>query len=502
MLKKGIKQKLVLSLVITTLLVMSIFFIILDRYIKDYSIGETQKNILFLGENASVRLQRHLFYTDYSELDYIINSIMPQDFDYLVIFDNSTRNVAYSMGDKRITGALRWRELLKDTVKPEIQQFELKGRDYTHYLFPVFSTGVKKPLGHLVIGILTEKMHSKLAGITTRILLISVLLFISLTLTIYFLSDRIVKPIKELSEKIDQFSSGDYSVRSAINTGDEIGDLSHNFNIMADTINEQILSIEKYSKNLEKMVEERTRELSEALEAIKEKDTKLSHAEKINNLNSLVSAIAHEINNPLAIISGNIQLIQGKTQDPVIRKKLKTADDAIERIAKLIDEINFFSAIKDISSNSLSFGHLLDGVVQQVVPEDIPVHIDGTRDDRIESNVSLLSTSMENILKNSVEMILNKNPGKKGKIVIRYFREGSYLAVDVIDNAGGFEDLTKVFDPFYTTFSQKKGLGLTFAYHAVQALNGEIKIENVDDGARVRVMLPTRLIQDINISNK
>jgi signal transduction histidine kinase len=504
MLKKGIKTKLILNLVVWTLVLMSIFFIILDQYIKDYSLKEAENTILFLGKNASSLLQKPLFDSDYNQLENIARPLILADFDYLVIFDSLTQNIALKEYNTNIDiDSLQLEELLKNKPPFEKVNLDLKGEKYTQYLFPVTSLGVTRPLGYLVIGISPERMKLKLGGITQRILLISILLFFTLTLTIYFLSDKIVKPIKKLSEKIQTFASGDYAVRSDIKTNDEIRVLSDNFNIMADQINEQILSIEQYSKNLEKMVAERTEDLLKAMDALKEKDKKLTQAEKISSLNSIVSSIAHEINNPLAIISGNLQLLGIKAEDPKIKKKLDAAEDAIQRIANLIDEINFFSAIKDITISQLSFPNLLSNVVSKVVPENISITIDGVEEDRIDSNTNLLTISLENILKNSVQMIQARNI--EGKIHVRYFRESLVFVVEITDNGGGAAEPGKVFNPFYTTFIQKKGLGLTFVYHAIQALNGEVSIENIEEdenpangqsGVKVSIILPVEEPED------
>jgi|GEM_PF-1201533 len=498
MLKKGIKTKLILNLVVWTLVLMSIFFIILDQYLKDYSRKEAEDMILFLGRNASSMLQKPLFDSDYNQLENIARPLILADLDYLVIFDSLTQNIAFIENKTKIDlNGLQLEKVLKNKTNFEKVKLDLKGKKYTQYLFPVTSLGVTRPLGFLVIGISPERMKSKLGGITQRILLISILLFFTLTLTIYFLSDKIVKPIKKLSEKIQTFASGDYSVRSDIKTNDEIRVLSDNFNILADKINEQILSIEQYSKNLEKMVVERTEDLLKAMDALKEKDKKLTQAEKISSLNSIVSSIAHEINNPLAIISGNLQLLEIKTEDPKIKKKLDAAEDAILRITNLIDEINFFSAIKDISISQLSFSNLLSNVVSKLVPENISITIDGVEEERIDSNTNLLTISLENILKNSVEVIQARKI--KGKIHVRYFRDGQCFVVEIIDNGGGVQEPGKVFNPFYTTFMQKKGLGMTFVYHAIQALNGEVIIENIEEdeddansqsGVKVSIILP------------
>jgi len=495
MLVKGIKQKLVLSLIITTLVIMSVFFLILDRYLRDFSLKEAEKTFALLGKNTSSMIQRPLFNSDYLQLRNIVKPIILEDFDYLVIFDSVTQNIAF-VEDKRDLGDLLNRfDTFKDKTSNETQHLIFKGQPYTQYIFPVIAPGLSKPLGFLVIGVSEDKMKSRLKGITDRILIISILLFFTLTTTIYFLSNRIVKPIKELSTKIGHFASGDYSVRSEIKTHDEIRDLSDNFNIMANKINEQILSIEQYSKNLELMVQERTNDLLNALDSIRDKDTKLTQAEKINSLNSIVSAIAHEINNPLAIISGNLQLIEARLDEPILQKKLNIANEGVERIAKLIDEINFFSAIKDITTAPLHISKTINDAIQKIIPISIRTEIESTKDDCITSNAYLLSVSIENILRNSVEIIQHRHI-TNGRITIRYFRDIPYFIVEISDNGGGFADLKKAFEPFYTTYDLKKGLGLTFVLHAIQALNGEIKCENIESGARITIMLPVEIPEE------
>lgn len=486
--KRGIQSKLIVSLVATTLIVLMLFFMILDSSLKHYSRTELEKTIMFLGKNASILLQKALFHQDYSEVKDIAWSIILENFDFLIIYDNITSNIAFLNDKQDIVQIIDIANTFENKSSFEKTVVTIGAMDYTRYLFPVIADGISKPLGFLMIGISEERIESQLGQITNRLLIISVLLFLTLTVIIYFLSDKIVKPIRILSKKIGKFAYGDYSVRSDINTGDEIGDLSGNFNRMADKINEQIISIEQYSKNLEKMVEERTEELLTALDNIKEKDKKLNQAEKINSLHSVVSAIAHEINNPLAIISGNVQLIDVKTTDPMLKKKLCTALSAIQRITTLIDEINFFSAIKDLTFQSLIFSHLLTDAITEIVPGNVKMIIDGNENDKVFANRYLLTLCLENIMQNSIDQFQLKK--MQGEILVKYFQDIYYFVVEIIDNAGGINEPAKVFDPFYSTFNNKKGLGLTFVFHATQAMNGEIAVENIQNGAKVTLKFP------------
>jgi signal transduction histidine kinase len=485
---KGIKAKLIISLVATTLAVLVLYSIILDSSLKSYSRMESERTILFLGQNASILLQKALFNQDYNEIKNIARSIILENFDFLIIYDSITANTAFLEDKHDIARFFDMAKMFENKSAFEKTNIAIAGENYTRYLFPVTLPGLSRPLGFLVIGISEERIESQLTQITYRLGIISIFLFLTLTGIIYLLSDKIVKPLRKLSRKIGKFALGDYAVRSDIKTRDEIGDLSENFNRMADKINEQILSIEEYSKNLEKMVEDRTGELLAALDNIKEKDKKLNQAEKINSLNSVVSAIAHEINNPLAIISGNLQLMDARITDEPLKKKLDVAQSAIQRIATLIDEINFFSAIKNLKVESLAFSHLLSDAVNKIVRGDVKINIDGIKEDKITSNRNLLTLCLENIMQNSMDQFQFKKI--QGEIQVRYFRDPYYFEVEIIDNGGGIEEPARVFDPFYTTFNSKKGLGLTFVYHAVQAMNGEIAVENIENGARVTLKLP------------
>lgn len=498
MFKRGIKQKLILSLVVTTLVLMLAFFVALNRYLDSHSIKEAEKTVYFLGDNASSLLQKALFQQDYQQLETIVRPIILENFDYIVVYDKITQNIAFVEDKIGITRGFQWKSILGNKKQREKSELDVNNGHYTQYLFPVYIDSVPdEPLGYLVIGLSEQHMKAWGAGITNRIFVICGLLFISLVVTIYLSSDRIVKPLKKLSANIAAFAAGDYSVRSTIKTNDEINDLADNFNFMADKINEQIISIEKYSKNLENMVEERTRELLVALDAIKEKDKKLNQAEKLKSLNSLVSSIAHEINNPLAIISGNLQLVEARVDNPMVKKKIKSAEEAIVRIADLINELHFFSTIKDISTQPMAFSAFLCREVERIVPGDIPVEITSgigeNGNDELNTNERLLILCLQNILRNSVEVIQERKTGEsgnKGQIRVNYYKESPYFVIEIVDNGGGFEDPKKAFDPFYSTREGKKGLGLTFVHHVIQTLSGDISVENTGDGAKVNLMLP------------
>ena len=218
------------------------------------------------------------------------------------------------------------------------------------------------------------------------------------------------------------------------------------------------------------------------------KEEKLIRAEKISSLNSLVTSIAHEINNPMAIISGNIQIIESKSgADSTEKKRFNVVQDAIHRIETLISDMNFLTTIKDMTILNFSFSALLSRVANQIIPEDIKLKIEGCDEDNINSNQNMVTICVENVLRNSVDSI--KGRDIDGEISIRYYWADTFFVIEITDNGGGIEEPDRIFEPFYTTFSDKRGLGLTFVFHAIQALNGEISVENFKNGTRVTLKL-------------
>lgn len=486
--KRGIKKKLVLSLVVTTLVILLVFVLVSNLFLREYSRNKLENTIILLGNNVSSTLQSSLFNQDYNRLKNIVKTVIMEAFDYLIVFDNLTTNIAFQHVKGNQMASLKVNAIVAGRTEFQRSLITIQEQEYTQFLFPIKIPQVSEPLGYLIIGVSREKMESELSGITSRLIFFSGLLFVVLTATIYFLSGRIVHPLKELSAMVEKMSQGDYSVRSQIQTTDEIGALAGSFNLMADKLNEQLASIGKYSKNLEAMVAERTRELQEAMDNIKDQEEKLARVKNINTLNSLVNTIAHEINNPMAIISGNIQMIESdQEKNHVNIKRLKAVNEAIKRIETLINDINFLSTIKDMTIHHFSFGNLLARVIKDVVPEDIKITVSDCPEDYINSNQNMISICMENILQNSVNSIRQRKI--KGEIAVSYFCQEDYFVIEVVDNGGGIEDVGKVFEPFYTTNAEGKGLGLTFVYHAVQALNGSLKVENFRDGVKVTIRL-------------
>jgi len=139
----------------------------------------------------------------------------------------------------------------------------------------------------------------------------AVLLFVSLigvTLSTW-ISRRLARPVRALAEGARRIAAGEHIEPIVASTRDEIGLLADEFN----TMNREVNSLRN---TLEQKVTERTTQLEEKNQLLLETQRELARAERLSGLGLLAAGVAHEINNPLAVIRGNADLLQDEIPAP------------------------------------------------------------------------------------------------------------------------------------------------------------------------------------------
>lgn len=280
--------------------------------------------------------------------------------------------------------------------------------------------------------------------------------------------------------------------------------------IMLWLINNQITQpLEKIKDDLENQVNERTHALNEANEKLKKAmaelkatQKKIIKAETQKSLNTIVAGFGHEINNPLAGILGSLDLMEYKSEfhdlSPYFKKKLAIIRRQTFRIKGIIDELNRLNPEIDQTKLEIDLGNLLEKLVKiagkkkenkgiTFIPRlpagEIIVH----------GNHAALWQVFEGMIENAVEAISEKKP-EEGEIHILLEKsdDNAYAVTRITDNGGGFENVDKAFNPFYTTKNRtlKKGIGLSIAYNVIREHNGNIMISNNYKGATLEIYLP------------
>ncbi|MEE8365624.1 MAG: cache domain-containing protein [Gammaproteobacteria bacterium] len=302
----------------------------------------------------------------------------------------------------------------------------------------------------------------------------------------------IFKPIELMSSVVQATGEGEEKRIGNIESKDEIGSLAREFDVMLDLVNERKVMIQNWANELEEKVEERTselklknKELTNTIRVLRKTRQQLVIAEKLAALGELTAGVAHEINNPTAVMLGNLDVIIAE-----MGSKLKPVQDEIDLVVKQIYRI------KDITNNLLQYakpdayaGYINETDANQMIKETLKlVHHLRSRI-AYDFDLSLKSTLLINInqpdlqqvLVNLISNAIQALPEKDGCITIqtRDF-QGKGIQIIVRDNGHGMdeESISKVFNPFYTTKTQGEGtgLGLSISYGLVRRYGGNIEV--------------------------
>ncbi len=236
-------------------------------------------------------------------------------------------------------------------------------------------------------------------------------------------------------------------------------------------------------------------------------DTELIKMSKLESIGILAGGIAHDFNNLLTGISGNISLMKNQgTFSDEISETFQNVEKAVNRASALTKQLLTFakggepilspSSIKDIINESAKFIIKNSDIKCELnISEDLkPAMIDPNQ----------ISQAINNLLINSIQAM-----GKTGKITIEAsnveelpqelpFKTGSYIIVKITDSGCGIpkKNLTKIFDPFYSTKSNGTGLGLTSTYSIIKKHRGYIEVTSEEDtGTTFTIYLKAAITQ-------
>lgn len=243
--------------------------------------------------------------------------------------------------------------------------------------------------------------------------------------------------------------------------------------------------LRKYSRNLEKIVEEKTSELIQAQE-------RLVRQEKLAILGQLASGLGHELRNPLAVINNAIYMLRlgTKNQSEPSAEYLDIIDQEVASANKIITDLLTFARIRPATLNPTDIHSLLKDIFKKFVPPE-NVHVTLNLPDNLPM-VKTDNKQIEQVITNLITNAYQAIPGK-GQLIISSHVEENMLRTDFVDTGIGIssENMDRIFEPLFTTKSKGIGLGLTSSKMLTEANGGKIEVHSiVGEGSIFSLYLP------------
>jgi signal transduction histidine kinase len=229
-------------------------------------------------------------------------------------------------------------------------------------------------------------------------------------------------------------------------------------------------------------------------EAMKER---LRESEHMANIGELAAALAHEIKNPLAGISGAIQVIGGALEpDDSRREVVDEILSQIDRMDATVRDLLVYARPKPPDRELKALGAVVQRTLTLLREEPAFLHVEIERDDLdCETEAYIDETQIQQVVTN---LLLNAAHACEngGRVIVRVVGENGTAHVEVADNGSGMSpaEVERAFEPFYTTKAKGTGLGLPICKRIIDAHDGRIRIRSREGrGTKVLIDLPCDL---------
>jgi len=220
-------------------------------------------------------------------------------------------------------------------------------------------------------------------------------------------------------------------------------------------------------------------------------DRQLIHTQKMESIGTLAAGVAHEVGNPLASISALVQVAQRSTRDEFIKDRLELVKKQVTRISKIIRDLVDFSrpsnyelVFTDLNPNLKEAVEIVK-VGKKAKNINFKVELDNSLP-RLPLVADQLQQVFVNILINAVDAISddpNASQKQAKEINASTYKDDENIYIKFRDNGMGIPaaNLSKIFEPFYTTKKEGRGtgLGLWVSYGIIKSFQGDISVSSI-----------------------
>ncbi|MBI5101167.1 MAG: hypothetical protein HZB33_04960 [Nitrospirae bacterium] len=284
-----------------------------------------------------------------------------------------------------------------------------------------------------------------------------------------YMSRMVVRPLKEVEENMQKIIDGNFDRLSIESPDSEIQSLSN-----------------AYSRMLKELELRQVRVILQS--------------EKLACLGTMISGVAHQLNNPLSNISSSCQILQEEIEEADLTYKkelLQQVENEVFRAKTMVHSLLEFSRKKEFKSKPIMLTDLVRDTIMLIqgdIPTRVTLRLDIPEHCWIVADKQRLEQAFLNIIKNSIDAIPDEGEisisagelGDLNQVEIRICDTGLGIEPDVVKN---------IFEPFFTTKDESRGsgLGLFVAREIVEEHEGSIKVESVPGtGTTFIINLPVK----------
>jgi signal transduction histidine kinase len=251
--------------------------------------------------------------------------------------------------------------------------------------------------------------------------------------------------------------------------------------------------VERHAEVLHELVAQRTEEL-------RQKDLQLAHGDRMATIGTLAASVAHEINNPIAFVSSNLNHLENITKEIEL-------DEVAEVILECREGVD---RVRGIVADLLSMARRSDGFEEPVnLPEVVRSALGMLANaaryrTRLETQLApvpavmgdarLLGQVVVNLVLNAIQAIPEGN-SESNRVVVSTSNQNGSVRLAVRDTGPGIPDelVERIFDPFFTTKAKDEGtgLGLAVTHQLVTRYRGSIAVDTDSSGTTIVVELPS-----------
>ncbi|MBI2310953.1 MAG: cache domain-containing protein [Betaproteobacteria bacterium] len=342
-------------------------------------------------------------------------------------------------------------------------------------------------------------------------LAVIVALFVVISAGGAFLSLRwartIFRPLERMNQTMNEVEAGNPDARvGAIESQDEIGDLAAHFDRLLASLQARNRELKHLADELDRKVIERTRELAQANQELRDAQRQLVMSEKLAAIGELTAGVAHEINNPTAVIQGNLDVLKevlGPKAGPVMQE-IRLIDEQVNRIREIVTKLLQFARPSEFAGyvEQVDVSGVLDDCLVLVRHHLQKTEIEVVKDYRARRSAGINRNELQQVLINLLVNAVHAM-GQGGRLTLRSADwDDKGVAIAVKDTGHGIrpEDVSRIFDPFFSTKRvHGTGLGLSISYALVERYGGAISVESAPgQGAEFTVWLLTepRFLQE------